>query len=58
MPYQNSDDGLYILRQDSEKNGMSTHDYGLIDVGNLLEHSKSDGSHPIIIHQTPPSNKS
>ncbi|WP_345990159.1 lecithin retinol acyltransferase family protein [Sulfurimonas sp. HSL1-2] len=55
MPYQSHQDGLYLAVQPSEKNGIPISHYGVIDIGNILEHPESDGSHPIVIHQTPPS---
>lgn len=55
MPYQNLDDGLYLIEQPSEKNGIPITHYGVLDVGNLLRHPAIDGTHPIVIHQTPPS---
>lgn len=54
MPYQNLEDGLYVLKQHSEKNGLAIDHHGLIDVGNVLGHPKVDGSHPVVIHQSPP----
>ena len=54
MPYQNFPDGLYLLKQPSEKKGIAIEHYGIADVGNTLGHSQLDGSHPVVIHQTPP----
>ena len=54
MPYQNYPDGLYLLKQPSEKNGIAIDHYGIIDIGNVLDHPQLDGSHPVVIHQTPP----
>jgi hypothetical protein len=53
MPYQQFDDGLYLLKQYSHAKGVDH--YGIMDVGNLLRLQDVDGSHPVIIHQTPPS---
>jgi len=50
MPYQNHPDGLYLLKQASEKSGIAIDHYGVADIGNVLEHPESDGSHPLIIH--------
>ena len=54
MPYKNYPDGLYLLKQASEKNGIAIDHYGVADVGNVLRHPESDGSQPLVIHQTPP----
>ena len=54
MPFQNHPDGLYLLKQPSEKNGIAIEHYGVLDIGNVLGHSQLDGSHPVVIHQTPP----
>ena len=55
MPYQNIEDGLYVIKQKAVKNGIAIDHYGLLDIGNILEHENIDGKHPIVIHQTPPS---
>ncbi len=54
MPYRNLSDGLYLVSQDSEKDGVAIKHYGVLDVGNVLQHAESDGTHPIVVHQTPP----
>jgi hypothetical protein len=54
MPHQHFPDGLYLLKQASEKNGIAIDHYGVADVGNVLGHPESNGSHPLVIHQTPP----
>lgn len=54
MPYQNLEDGLYIIEQPAEKNGIRITHFGILDVGNVLRHPNIDGSHPIVVHQTPP----
>lgn len=54
MPYQNLNDGLYLITQPAEKNGIKLEHYGILDVGNILRHPNADGSHPVVIHQTPP----
>ena len=54
MPYQGLDDGLYLASQPAEKNGVPIKHYCVLDVGNILQHSQADGSHPVVIHQTPP----
>ena len=54
MPYQNLEDGLYLVEQASNKNGIPVTHYGVLDVGNILQHPEIDGTHPVVIHQTPP----
>ena len=54
MPYQNLSDGLYLVSQESEKSGILIKHFGVLDVGNVLQHSEADGTHPLVIHQTPP----
>ena len=53
MPYQNLTDGLYLLKQKSVDKGVDH--YGILDIGNRLQISQADGTHPVVIHQTPPS---
>lgn len=53
MPYQGLREGLYLIKQKSERKGMDH--YGILDIGNYLNHPQADGSHPIVVHQTPPS---
>lgn len=55
MPYQQYSDGLYLLKQKSEAKGVDH--YGILDVGNRINHPQIDGSNPVVIHQTPPSIK-
>ena len=54
MPYQGLSDGLYLAAQPAEKSGVRIEHYSVLDIGNTLQHSQADGSHPIVIHQTPP----
>lgn len=54
MPYQNLNDGLYLVSQPTEKNGVRIDHFGILDVGNILQHPEVSGEHPIVIHQTPP----
>lgn len=54
MPYQNLNDGLYLVSQSVEKNGIRVEHYGILDVGNILQYAQASGTHPVIIHQTPP----
>lgn len=53
MPYQGYPDGLYLLVKRSESKGVDH--YGILDIGNRIEHPHVDGRHPTVIHQTPPS---
>ena len=55
MPYQQYPDGLYLLKQKSEAKGVEH--YGILDIGNRINHPQVDGRHPVVIHQTPPSIK-
>jgi len=52
MPYQNLQNGLYLVKQRSA--GKSVNHYGILDVGNRLNRSYINSMHPIVIHQTPP----
>jgi hypothetical protein len=52
MPYENLQDGLYLLRQAAQKPGI--HHYGILDVGNRICHPQVRGGQPVVIHQTPP----
>jgi len=53
MPHQQLADGLYLLKQRSPEKGVDH--YGVVDVGNRLALPNVDGSHPVVVHQTPPS---
>ena len=54
MAYQNLDDGLYLLTQESD--GKSVDHYGILDVGNRLKIDQARFSRqPVVVHQTPPS---
>ena len=53
MPYQQYQDGLYLLKQKSQAKGVEH--YGIMDVGNKLNIQQANGLHPVIVHQTPPS---
>ena len=55
MPYYQYSDGLYLVKQKSKGKvkGIIDH-YGIVDIGNQLNHPKVDGQQPIVIHQTPP----
>lgn len=52
MPYQNLNDGLYLIKQPSHKVGIEH--YGILDVGNTIQHPQANVLHPIVIHQIPP----
>ncbi|MHB8388665.1 MAG: hypothetical protein ACYDBH_03665 [Acidobacteriaceae bacterium] len=52
MSYQHLADGLYLVKIRSGGKGVDH--YGILDVGNRLEHPQADGIHPILVHQTPP----
>ncbi|MDO8267443.1 MAG: hypothetical protein Q7T32_06375 [Moraxellaceae bacterium] len=54
MPFQGIEDGLYLIKQEAVKNGIKIDHYGILDIGNTLMHEAVDGSHPVVIHQTPP----
>lgn len=53
MPYRNTPDGLYLVKKKSSEKGVDH--YGILDIGNRLNHSQANGINPILIHQTPPS---
>ena len=53
MPYQNLPDGLFLLKRPSPDKRVEH--YGVLDVGNCLGIPEADGSHPVVVHQTPPS---
>lgn len=55
MPYLQYADGLYLLKQKSEAKGVEH--YGILDIGNRINHPQINGTHPVVIHQTPPSIK-
>jgi len=52
MPYGNLQDGLYLIRRPAQKPGI--HHYGILDVGNRINHPQVMDHQPIVIHQTPP----
>lgn len=52
MPYQDIPDGLYLMKQTSERKGVDH--YGILDIGNRLNQAQVNGQHPVVIHQTPP----
>lgn len=53
MSYQQYSDGLYLLKQKSEAKGVDH--YGILDIGNRINHPQVDRRHPVVVHQTPPS---
>lgn len=52
MPYQNLNDGLYLVRQKSAAKGVDH--YGILDVGNRINHPQVLPIQPVVIHQSPP----
>lgn len=52
MSYQGHEDGLYLVKQPSQKLGVDH--YGIVDIGNRMRLSGCDRSHPVVVHQTPP----
>ncbi|MHB8157882.1 MAG: hypothetical protein ACYDEQ_10905 [Desulfocucumaceae bacterium] len=54
MPYKGLSNGLYLVKQKSRlKPGLIDH-YGVIDIGNLLQHPQGTPRMPFVIHQTHP----
>lgn len=53
MPYQGYPDGLYLVKQKSPEKGVDH--YGILDIGNRVQHPGVDGINPVVIHQAPPS---
>lgn len=53
MPYEQLNDGLYLIKQRSAAKGVDH--YGILDVGNRVRlPSVLAGQQPVVIHQTPP----
>ena len=52
MPYDNLEDGLYLLKQRSRFK-IADH-YGVLDVGNRLNIWLHGANHPVVVHQLPP----
>jgi hypothetical protein len=52
MPYKGYPDGLYLLKQRSERKGVDH--FGIADIGNCLKVAGADGINPVVVHQTPP----
>jgi len=52
MPYQEYSDGLYLVMQNSQEKGVNH--YGILDIGNRIQHPEVNNTHPVVIHQTPP----
>jgi len=52
MPYQRLKDGLYLVVQKSAAKNVDH--YGILDVGNRLQHPEVRSQQPTVIHQTPP----
>lgn len=56
MPYQNLEDGLYLVKQKSLDKGVDH--FGVLDIGNRLGIPAVQFYwQPVVIHQTPPSLK-
>lgn len=53
MPNQQYPNGLYLLKQESETKCVDH--YGILDIGNRINHSRAGRRRPVVIHQTPPS---
>ncbi len=54
MPYQGLPDGLYLAKQKSRIKPDLIEHYGVIDIGNLLNHPQGNKKMPIVIHQAIP----
>jgi hypothetical protein len=54
MPFKDLEDGLYLVEQKSVFKGNNILHYGVLDVGNILNHPKYLHENPLILHQTPP----
>ena len=52
MPYQNLENGLYLVVQKSRAKGVDH--YGILDVGNRIQHPSVRSQQPTVIHQSPP----
>jgi len=53
MPYENLQDGLYLIKQRSAEKGVDH--FGILDVGNRIRLPDIyPGMQPVVIHQTPP----
>jgi hypothetical protein len=52
MPYQGYPDGLYLVKQKSVEKGVDH--YGILDIGNRIQHPQVDGINPVVIHQVVP----
>lgn len=55
MPYQGYPDGLYLTKQKSQIKPDLIDHYGVIDIGNILNHPQGNPDMPIVIHQALPS---
>jgi len=54
MSYQGFPDGLYLAKQKSRVKPELIEHYGVIDVGNILNHPQGNLNMPIVIHQAIP----
>lgn len=55
MPYQEFQDGLYLAKQKSHIKPDLIDHYGVIDIGNILNHPQGNPDMPMVIHQALPS---
>lgn len=55
MPYQGFEDGLYLAKQKSQIKPELINHYGVIDIGNILNHPQARPDMPMVIHQALPS---
>lgn len=55
MPYQGFEDGLYLAKQKSQIKPDLIDHYGVIDIGNILNHPQGQPDMPMVIHQVLPS---
>lgn len=53
MPFQGFSDGLYLVKQKLNKKPFVDH-YGIVDIGNILNHPQGNPDMPIVIHQAVP----
>lgn len=54
MPFKKFTDGLYLAKQKSRIKPNLIDHYGIIDIGNVLNHPQGNKKMPIVIHQAFP----
>lgn len=54
MPFKKFTDGLYLAKQKSRIKPNLIDHYGIIDIGNILNHPQGNKKIPIVIHQAFP----